>query len=83
MINISLLLIKISIIYIREDIKNSGKGSFRLDSLYLALLVTSITDQLKGFKKENFYFDIGSPKFSRLFSKLDQGALVSVKHTLL
>lgn len=72
MININLLLIKIIIIYIREDIENSGKGSFRLDSLYLAFLDTTIRDQLKCFKKEILmYFNIGSPKVSRLFSKLD------------
>lgn len=71
MININVLLIKIIIIYIREDIENSGKGSFRSDSLYLAFLDTSIRDQLKGFKKENKYYNIESPKVSRLFSKLD------------
>ena len=71
MININVLLIKIIIIYIKEDIENSGKRSFRLDSLYFAFLDTSIRDQLKCFKKENLYFNIESPKVSRLFSKLD------------
>lgn len=75
MININVLLIKIIIIYIKEDIENSGKRSFRLDSVYLAFLDTSIEISLSASKRRTCILILKVQKFQDCFLNWIEGLI--------
>lgn len=75
MININVLVIKIIIIYIKEDIENSGKRSFRLDSVYLAFLDTSIETSLSASKRRTCILILKVQKFQDCFLNWIEGLI--------